>query len=720
MTAWWRWPLGVVSVATFIAGCIGYLMSYAADVGVSHRALVGAGGTDVAPILTYAKCLQQNACSAWFFSEMGGEFSALWTSVIGVGSIGIVFALLQRRNKQVYPGGFALLKQLKNLRLKKWRKNIVAGCSLLVGYFVPLPDPREVEARERVLTGEDFSQQDKQLLAVSPGYGKRPEIGHMAIFGMTRSGKSVHLITQIARWSGSFAVLDVKGELYEKTAGFKRKTHRVIALSPTGIGMRFDAISEILKGENGYATVAEIITWDKEDKDPVFAQRAASGIEAALRAAIIKGEAPMPFLRKLIAEGGMTAFIRELKATNDPDVDVALNTFLGAGGGDDFDIDKAMNDRFLMSAWGNMSQRLKPFIQREVQHLFSGSDFAAEDLLKYPAAVYLLWPEGSLEATRKVYSMVMLGLMRGMNRYVDTKLKGKMPRIPMFCGLDEAARAPLINLNDYLSTAASRGISILVYLQSPAQFDDIYGKSGTEAILANCATQLYYKVETLSTAEYISKRCHKVSVGTESQSRNPFSLGRAKSISLSSTGREVITPDEVLRMGGEERECIIAFISGKRPILAKRLNYYEHKWLDKLLKTHPAPKVPVPKAVAAPALVEAVSTEPEPTPMSHEQPQTYAPLAADSKSKAPVSGPVAKTSHLNKPMQSSSITTASFAANSSTRSEDLEKTPTDPASDQPRSATYINVYSRNSVSVTEDLQNPTEEDSTSKGRKDVN
>lgn len=597
MKAWWRWPLGVISAGVCLVGIIGYLIFYAGDVRATHRELVRAGGAGVTPILTYSKCLQQSACSNWFYGELGGEFSPLWTSVLGVGLLGVAVAIVPRKKKQTYPGGFALRKQLKNLRLKNWRTDPIAGSSLLVAYHLPLPDPKEITKRENVLTGDDFSDQDNHLLAVSPGYGKRPEVGHMAVFGMTRSGKSVHLITQVARWSGSFAVLDVKGELYQKTAGLKRKTHRLITLSPTGNGMRFDAISEILKGENGYATVAEIITWDKEDKDPVFAQRAASGIEAALRGAVIKGEAPMPFLRKLIAEGGMTAFIRELKATDDADVAVALNTFLGAGGGDDFDIDKAMNDRFLMSAWGNMGQRLKPFLQREVQHLFSGSDFDAEDLLKYPAAVYLLWPEGSLEATRKVYSMVMLGLMRGMNRYVDTKLKGKMSRVPMFFGLDEAARAPLINLNDYLSTAASRGVSIIVYLQSPAQFDDIYGKPGTEAILANCATQLYYKVETLSTAEYISKRCHKISVGTESQNRNPFSLGRANSVNLSTTGREVITPDEVLRMGGEDRECIIAFISGKRPVLAKRLNYYEHKWLDKLLKAHPAPKVPEPKVL---------------------------------------------------------------------------------------------------------------------------
>ena len=608
----WKWPLGIVSAAVVVIGLVGYGGVYRESVAQAHNSLMQAGGAGSSPALTYAACFQQSACSSWLSDEMGGEFSALWTAVLGFGAIGLVTAIGPRRKKKVYPGGFALLQHLRDLRIVNWFKNKLAGCSLLIGYHLPLPDSGD--ARERVLTGEDFGNVDRALLAVSPGYGKRPELGHMAAFGMTRSGKSVHLITQIARWSGSFVVLDVKGELYQKTAGLKSRSNRVIALSPTGVGMRFDAVSEILKSSNGYATVAEIITTSHVDKDPAFAQRAASGIEAALRVAVIKGEAPIPFIRKLVTEGGITAFYRELKSVDDPDVATALNTFLGISGGADFDPDKAMNDRFLVSSWGNMSQRLKPFMQREVQHLFSGSDFTPADLLKRPTGVYLLWPEESLEATTSVYNLVVLGLIRGIVRHVDTERQGKLPRVPVIFGLDEAARAPLVNLDAYLSTAASRGISMLLYLQSPAQFDGLYGKAKTEAILANCATQLYYKVENLSTAEYISRRCHKVSVDTESQSRKRMPFSGVPTVSQGSMGREVITPDEVFRMGGSERQCLIAFVSGKRPILAKRLNYYEHPWLTKLMEEHSAPPIPepltkkatppTPKPEAAPVAIE--------------------------------------------------------------------------------------------------------------------
>ncbi len=598
----WRWPLGIVSGVVLAFGLFGYVMVYRESVAAAHSALMQAGGGRSPPALTYFTCLQQSPCSAWLSNELGGEFSPLWTGVVGLGVVGLLAVIGPRKKKKVYPGGFALRQHLRDLRIDNWHTNRLAGSSLLVGYHLPLPDSSEGERRERVLTGDDFSELDHQLLAVSPGYGKRPALGHMAVFGTTQSGKSVHLTAQIARWFGSFIVLDIKGELYDKTAGLKAQSHRVIALSPSGIGRRFDAVSEILKSSNGYATVADIITTSQVDRDPAFAQRAASGIEAALRVAVIKGEAPIPFIRKLVAEGGITAFVRELKTVSDSDVATALNTFLGISGGDDFELNKAVNDRFLMSSWGNMLQRLKPFMQREVQHLFSGSDFAAAELLNRPTAVYLIWPEESLEATVSVYNLVVLGLMRGMTRHVDVKRRGKLPRVPVFVGLDEAAKAPLVNLDDFLSTAAGRGISIITYLQSPAQFDGLYGKAKTEAILANCGVQLYYKVENLSTAEHISKRCHKISVDTESQSRKRTPFSGVPTVSQSSTGREVITVDEVSRVGGSERQCIIAFISGKRPVLAKRLNYFEHGWLNALLAQHRAPPIPVPKVLTKKAV----------------------------------------------------------------------------------------------------------------------
>ncbi len=465
----------------------------------------------------------------------------------------------------------------------------MAGRSLLIGYHVPLPDTQP----ERALTlqGERLEGLDPQLLALQPGYGGRPELGHAAVFGATRSGKSLHLTAQLGRWSGSFAALDIRGELYRRTAGLKARGGEVVVLSPEGVGARYDALSEIIATCNGYATAAEIIAARHEDQEKAFADRAASGIEAALRAAVRLGERPIPFLRRLVKEGGVKTFVETIYAVNDDETRVALNTFLDPNSGADFSPAKVLEDKFLVSSWGSMRNKLKPFLRAGVQSLFSGSDFSAADLMKRPTGVYLQFPEETPEATKTVYDLVVSSLLRGMMRFVDRERQGALPRVPVLVGLDEAATAPLADLKTLLATTASRGISALVYLQSPSQFDDLYGKNVTTSILANCSLELYYKIEDLATARYVFERCGKTSAPTEAKSQRRQLFAPPPTVSQSTTGREVLTVDEAMLVGGETRQVALGFVSGKRPLLFKRFNYYEHPWLDKLMAAYPAPEL---------------------------------------------------------------------------------------------------------------------------------
>jgi type IV secretory pathway TraG/TraD family ATPase VirD4 len=54
------------------------------------------------------------------------------------------------------------------------------------------------------------------------GEAHRPELGNVAVVARTRGGKGLLAKAQILSWSGSLIVNDIKGDLYEETAGFKR------------------------------------------------------------------------------------------------------------------------------------------------------------------------------------------------------------------------------------------------------------------------------------------------------------------------------------------------------------------------------------------------------------------------------------------------------------------------------------------------------------------
>jgi type IV secretion system protein VirD4 len=543
-------------------------------------------------------------------------------SILFISGVLLCLLVLRPRRPYVYTARFAKKHQLKDLRLKGWLRHPKLPYSLLIGHYVALPEPGQ--GRNKVLSGH--FKADTALLVLSPGYGGRSELGNMALFGMTRSGKSLHLMAQLATWGGSVVVLDIKGELYRKTAGHRSSLSTIYRLSPTGEGHQFDALSAVMASHNGYATAAQIIAAPHLDKEPAFAQRAAAGIEAALRAATIAGAPPLTFIRALIYQGGLQAFVntisKELRraySLNADEARIALNTFLGMTGGQDFSTEHALGDKYLMSSWGSMVQRLKPFIQEGVQHLLGGQDFLPRDLMLKPCSVYLDFPEESLEATSPVYNLIVTGLIRGMSKFVDEVRQGQPPQVRVLFGLDEIARAPLQDLSNILATASSRQISTLLYLQSPSQFDAIYSKDQTEAILNNCATQLYFKSESLATAEYISRRCFRVSVDTRSHSRRPGFFKRP-TVNQNTANREVITVDEVMALGGPERQLVIAMISGKPPTLVKRINYYEVPRLNVALMKSFQPEVqaeePISSVITDQSATVQSEEQTEPTPVS--------------------------------------------------------------------------------------------------------
>ncbi|MGL4608964.1 MAG: type IV secretory system conjugative DNA transfer family protein [Trueperaceae bacterium] len=552
----------------------------------------------------FVTCTLQPGCFNSYTAALNGYFPKLPT-ILMVTSLLPLALIFKRKKKLTYSASFAARDDLKDVTLTNWLRHQKLARSLLVGHYVDLPEPGP--KRRQVLSGT--FRADKPLLAISPGYGKRPELGHMALFGMARAGKSLHLIAQLCTWGGSVVTLDIKGELFRLTGGLRAKKGRIFVLSPTGKGHRFDALSAVIASHNGYATAAQIIATPQIDKDPVFAQRATLGIKAALRAAVLSGEPPLLFIRKLLKLGGVTAFVQNINTVlaqfnytkpfeqmtdderNADEAQTNLQMFLGLDAGQDFSPELVQQDRFLQSTWGNLSLRLKPFVQDGVRHILSGSDFEAKELMMSPCTVYLDFPEESLEATSPVYNLLVTGLMRAMTKYVDEERSGQRPPVPVILALDEIARAPLQDLSNLLATVTSRNISVLLYLQSPSQFDAIYAKDVTDAILNNCATQIYFKSESLSTAKYISERCHKISVSTESQSKRHGFWFRPTH-TTSSTPREVITIDEIMMLGGAERQLCIAMISGKPPTLVKRVNYYEVPALKIALRT-PAPDLTV-------------------------------------------------------------------------------------------------------------------------------
>jgi hypothetical protein len=135
----------------------------------------------------------------------------------------------------------------------------------------------------------------------------RPELGNLAVVARTRGGKGLLAKAQILSWSGSLIVNDIKGDLYEETAGFKRTMSNVFVFDTRGIGNRFDPLQG-RESEDELRGVAEyLLVEPNEGHGLIFTKRAVKMLTQLFKAARIEGYPPLSYAGHFIHLGLLDA-----------------------------------------------------------------------------------------------------------------------------------------------------------------------------------------------------------------------------------------------------------------------------------------------------------------------------------------------------------------------------------------------------------------------------
>lgn len=153
----------------------------------------------------------------------------------------------------------------------------------------------------------------------------------------------------------------------------------------------------------------------------------------------------------------------------------------------------------------------------------------------------------------------------------DTSPTGRLPVHVHFL-MDEFANVAIPkDFEKKLATMRSREISVSIILQSLSQLKALYEKQW-EGIIANCDSMLYLGGNDQFTHEYISKSLGKETIDTNTYGK---SSGRSGSYSTNyqSTGRELMTPDEVRKLDNSKA---ILFIRGEDPIIDQKYDLKKH------------------------------------------------------------------------------------------------------------------------------------------------
>lgn len=331
------------------------------------------------------------------------------------------------------------------------------------------------EGKEKTLIGLNYEQSEGHVIVVAP----------------TRAGKGLHLTDTLRHYPGPALIIDPKSEQFERTAALRRKLGPVYRIP--GHQVHLSAYYRHLRDRDETIELHYHLLRPWASSEPIFAEKALSLFTAVGLYAQAKRLNPVRLLLDLAESNPVEALtaLRTVAAAR-RHVDIFTN---GAAP------DAYQEDKFVTSALGNFTTRLAPY-QKHIDTI-APPDLRRRELIVPPnwasqnATIYVTYNLNDLRAAGGVVAATIAAILRYQMR--------QNQRQKMLVAIDELPTVGLRNIADYLSTCGGYGITLLLYVQSVAQLQELYGREGLRAILSNCVHQLWYPAAEMETARFMSE-----------------------------------------------------------------------------------------------------------------------------------------------------------------------------------------------------------------------
>jgi type IV secretion system protein VirD4 len=384
---------------------------------------------------------------------------------------------------------------------------------------------------------------------------------HTLIVGATRSGKSRKIILpsiwEIAKTGESMILGDPKGELYINCKDFLEKEgYKVIALNLRDPlkGNQWNILDMVNKAvDAGNIPKATEYAWSiahtisnqtpSTSSEPIWK----NGEQSTLAALILLSalDSQFTFQRHMTTAYYLLAeYGQPLEDESIPLLDYIKQLPVKHPAKAAFATASIAPYKTRASFFTTALSDLKLFSDPTLADMTSKQDHDLESIGIDKTAVFLVIPDedktrhglATLYIDQVYQSMVALANKRG----------GRIPRrVNMI--IDEFGNLPPIpDFDSKLTVAGGRGIRFCIAVQDVTQIKKLYDKNA-QTIIGNCHNWLYLKTADIETAKLISEKTGKYTVETENTSSSVQSKGHSRTHGLSTTGRPLLMPDEVLR-----------------------------------------------------------------------------------------------------------------------------------------------------------------------------
>ncbi|GAA4226395.1 type IV secretion system protein VirD4 [Sagittula marina] len=245
----------------------------------------------------------------------------------------------------------------------------------------------------------------------------------------------------------------------------------------------------------------------------------------------------------------------------------AANRFLGKA------------DREAASVLSNAQRHTHFLDSPRIAKVLSRSDFHFSDLRHRIASVFLVLPPNRMDAYSRWLRLLVSQALQDIARDAEASVRpqsgpagtqGGTQRLktPTLFLLDEfAALGRLEAVERAMGLMAGYGLQLWPILQDMSQLKDLYGeRAGT--FIANAGVQQVFGVNDFETAKWLSQMMGQETAGFQTDSFKP---GDGPSFSNNLTGRDLLTPDEIMQLRPENQ---LLRVQGQATAVAEKLRYY--------------------------------------------------------------------------------------------------------------------------------------------------
>ncbi|MDD2811156.1 type IV secretory system conjugative DNA transfer family protein [Rhodoferax sp.] len=405
--------------------------------------------------------------------------------------------------------------------------------------------------------------------------------GHVVTVAPTGSGKGIGaVIPNLLDYPGSALVLDVKGENAAVTARARRAMgHQVFVVDPFRVNKgevhafnlldRLDPTDPECVSES--AILADCLVISDEKGGSKHFDESAKTILQGLMLYVVGLDDParcnLGEVRRLLtsSEETLLSTLAEMAADESAAFSIparAANTIM------------SMPDRergsVLSTAKVNTAFLDDPRIAAAVSH----SDFNLANIKAELMTVYLVLPANKIGPNAR-FVRAFIGSVIAAITSSSTQPTHRVAFL-----LDEFGQLGYMKqIEDAVSVMRGYGLAFWVFIQDLSQLKGVYPKWQT--FLANSA-KTFYGTDDYDTAKYVSDSLGQATIEyeTHNEGKNTGSgvsggggsmnKGKSAGSSQQFTGRHLLTPDEVMRLGPERP---IVLVKGEYPYQLTRLNY---------------------------------------------------------------------------------------------------------------------------------------------------